>query len=99
MLHYRCVVSNDQPVISERSSPVLEGVEMKSPLPLTAAVVLKEAAKCIEDARTICRGLGEHEADQVLGRQVAELEPIARALHERAQSGGDRQQGHTGHQE
>ena len=57
---------------------------MKSPLSLTAAVVLKEAAKCIEDARTICRRLGEHEANEKLGRHAAELEPIARAMHDRA---------------
>lgn len=57
---------------------------MKSPLPLTAAVILKEAAKCMQDARTICQHLGEHEADRELMRHVSELEPIARALRERA---------------
>ncbi len=67
---------------------------MKSPLALTAAVVLKEAAKCIEDARSICRRLGENDADQELARHVADLEPIARAMHQRAKAGA----GSGGHQ-
>ena len=61
---------------------------MKSPLPLTAAIALKEAAACIEDARAICRRLGEHDADRDLRVCKDGLEPIARALHARAQSGG-----------
>ncbi len=62
---------------------------MKSPLPLTAAVLLKEAAKCIQDTRAICKRLGESDAEQELGRHVAELEPIAQAMHERAMAGDE----------
>ena len=64
----------------------IEGVEMKSPLPLTAAIALKEAAACIDDARQICRNLGEHNADRELLSHQAGIEPIARALHKRAQN-------------
>jgi hypothetical protein len=63
----------------------MEGVEMKAPLTLTAAIALKEAANCIADARQICRKLNEHETDRQLRDCQDGLRPIAEAMHSRAQ--------------
>lgn len=64
-----------------------EGVDMKSPLALTGAIALKEAAACMADARKICRNLGNPDADNELRACIDTLEPIARALHKCAQNG------------
>lgn len=60
-----------------------EGVEMKSPLPLTGAVVLKRAAECVDDARKICQTLGEVDDAAALRGIIRDLEPIADRLRAR----------------